>query len=81
MKYDYNSLVEQLRSAVLTVTFEKVDGTERVMRCTLLPQYLPEEFKAKAPMLTETTPTTISVWDLDVSGWRSFRVDNVRSVA
>lgn len=81
MKYDYSSLVEQLRNAVLTVTFEKVDGTERVMRCTLLPQYLPEEFKAKAPMLTETTPTTISVWDLDVSGWRSFRVDNVRNVA
>ena len=80
MKYDYNGLVEQLRSSVLTVTFEKVDGTERVMRCTLLPQYLPEEFKSKAPMLTETTPTTISVWDLDVSGWRSFRVDNVRSV-
>jgi hypothetical protein len=80
MKYDYNGLVEQLRNSVLTVTFEKVDGTERVMRCTLLPQYLPEEFKSKAPMLTETTPTTISVWDLEASGWRSFRVDNVRSV-
>lgn len=81
MKYTYDSLVAALQSSIVTVTFEKVDGTERVMRCTLLPQYLPEEFKAKAPMLTETTPTTVSVWDVDVSGWRSFRVDNVRNVA
>ena len=81
MKYDYNSLVEMLQNAVVTVTFEKVDGTERVMHCTLQPQFLPEEFRNKAPMLTETTPTTVSVWDVDASGWRSFRVDNVRNVA
>jgi hypothetical protein len=81
MKYDYSSLVARLQAETLTVTFEKVDGTMRTMRCTLLPSYLPEEFRNKAPMLTETTPLTISVWDLDVSGWRSFRVDNVRSVA
>lgn len=81
MKYDYNSLVNTLRSSVVNVTFEKVDGTERTMRCTLLPSYLPEEYRSKAPMLTETTPLTISVWDVDSSGWRSFRVDNVRNVA
>ena len=80
MKYDYNSLVSQLQNAVVTVTFEKVDGTMRTMRCTLLPQYLTEEFKNKAPMLTETTPLTVSVWDVEASGWRSFRVDNVRNV-
>ena len=80
MKYDYNDLVSRLQNSVLTVTFEKVDGTERVMRCTLISQYLPEEHRNKAPMLTETTPTTISVWDVEASGWRSFRIDNVRNV-
>ena len=81
MKYDYNDLVARLQREELEVTFEKLDGTTRRMRCTLIPSFLPEEYRGKAPMLTETTPTAISVWDLDNSGWRSFRVDSVRNVA
>ena len=80
MKYDYIDLVSKLRDGVLNVTFEKVDGTERTMQCTLRPEYLPEQYRNKAPMLTETAPETISVWDVENSGWRSFRVDNVRAV-
>jgi hypothetical protein len=80
MKYDYNMLVDMLRKSVVTVTFTKVDGTERVMNCTLLPSFLPEEYRNKAPMLTESAPMTVSVWDVDVSGWRSFRLDTVTSV-
>jgi len=80
MKYDYNTLVDLLQKSVVNVTFEKIDGSERKMRCTLIPTYLPEEYRSKAPMLTETTPTTISVWDVDMSGWRSFRLDNIRNV-
>lgn len=81
MNYSYNDMVNKLQNGVVTVTFEKVDGTERVMNCTLLPQYLPEEYRDKAPMLTETAPQTVSVWDVDVSGWRSFRLDTIKSVA
>jgi len=80
MKYDYNSLVEMLQKSVVTVTFTKVDGTERVMNCTLLPQYLPEQYRNKAPMLLEQSPLTVSAWDVDASGWRSFRLDNIKSV-
>jgi len=81
MNYTYNDMVNRLRNGVITVTFEKVDGTERVMECTLQPQYLPEEYRDKAPMLTETAPQTVSVWDVGVSGWRSFRLDTVKSVS
>jgi len=81
MNYTYNDMVNRLRNGVITVTFEKVDGTERVMECTLQPQYLPEEYRDKAPMLTETAPQTVSVWDVGVSGWRSFRLDMVKSVS
>ena len=77
MKYDYNDLVGKLKRAVVSVTFTKVDGTERVMRCTLVPVFLPEEHRDLAPMLTETAPVTIAVWDVDVSAWRSFRLENV----
>lgn len=81
MKFDYNDLVKRLQVEELEVTFEKMDGTMRKMRCTLLPSFLPEQYRGKAPMLTETAPTAISVWDLDNSGWRSFRVDSIRNVA
>lgn len=80
MKYSYNEIVNQLRDSVLTVTFTKVDGTNRVMRCTLMQSYLPEEFKSRAPMLTETAPQTVSVWDVDAGGWRSFRLDTVTNI-
>lgn len=79
--YSYNELIGRLRNGVVTVTFEKVDGSERVMTCTLLPQYLPEEYKNKQPMLTETVGSSISVWDVNAGGWRSFRVDLVKNVA
>lgn len=81
MNYSYNDIVSRLQQGVLTVTFEKVDGTERVMNCTLHPQYLPEEYRDKAPMLTETAPQTVAVWDVEVSGWRSFRLDTIKSVS
>lgn len=80
MNYSYNDLVNRLQNGVITVKFEKVDGTERTMQCTLLPQYLPEEYRDKAPMLTETAPQTISVWSVEDSGWRSFRIDSVKTV-
>jgi hypothetical protein len=52
MKYSYNDLVSKLQDAVLNITFEKVDGTERTLQCTLRPEYLPEQYRNKAPMLT-----------------------------
>ena len=80
MKYDYNLLVAWLQRSELNVTFMKLDGTTRTMRCTLKSDYLPEEFQTMAPVLTETNPITIAVWDLDASGWRSFRLENVTDV-
>jgi hypothetical protein len=81
MSFSYNDIVAKLRSGVITVTFTKVDGTERVMECTLLPQYLPENYKSmSAPMLTEDVGNSISVWDVNAGGWRSFRVSSVKAI-
>ncbi len=81
MKYDYNLLVKALQNTILTITFKKVDGTERVMKCTLKDGFLPEEYRGKAPMITEQAPLTLSVWDLEASGWRSFRLDSITNVS
>lgn len=76
-------ITEILRKQDATVTFTKKDGTQRVMRCTLRPDALPE-------MITESTRTsterresdsTIAVWDLDLGAWRSFRLDSLVEIA
>jgi hypothetical protein len=80
-KADMNQaqLSELLKNNVMTVTFTKVDGTERTMRCTLLPEYLPPETGNKQ-LLTEGARNNLSVWDVKAGGWRSFRVDSVKNI-
>jgi hypothetical protein len=84
--FDKYELKELLSGTVSTVVFTKVDGTEREMKCTLLPEYLPTKPVVEGQqLLTESltraeNPNTISVWDLESNGWRSFRTDSVKSV-
>lgn len=78
--YTYQEVMSKLRTGVATVTFLKVDGTKRVMECTLEPSYLPEEFRNRGAVLTETAGNHISVWDVQASGWRSFRLDSILTV-
>lgn len=77
--YSYNDIHNALVGGVVNVTFTKVDGSERNMRCTLNDMYLPEEYRGKGSVLTEGE-NVIRVYDLDVSGWRSFRVESVTSI-
>lgn len=70
-----------LRENVLSVVFTKKDGSERVMECTLRPDLLPvqdENTESKDKVRTEN-PDVIQVYDLENSGWRSFRVESVIS--
>jgi hypothetical protein len=79
---DRYSLKQTLENNVATVTFEKVDGTIREMRCTLMADRLPKQLlREEGDASQRTTPDTVlAVWDLDAGGWRSFRVDSVRNV-
>lgn len=78
-KYD---LKQQLQGGVVTVVFEKKDGTMRTMRCTLLAEYLPAPTGPQ--LLTEDTraenDNVLSVWDIDNGGWRSFRLDSIKQL-
>lgn len=79
-------LKEILEKGVVTVVFEKVDGTVREMKCTLLNEYIPTP--SEPQLLTEQTPQVprkenpgvLSVWDIENQGWRSFRVESVKEV-
>lgn len=82
MIFTKENLVDTLRHNIVTVTFTKVDGTERVMKCTLMSEHIPNAPSTNGEIvLKETTSKTISVWDTEASGWRSFRVDNVKSIS
>jgi len=85
---DKYSLKEQLKNGVVTVTFEKKDGTDRTMRCTLSDMYVPQvepvmlsEYDGNVPKKSRQLNDSVqSVWDIDENGWRSFRLDSVKQV-
>lgn len=73
-----SDLKEMLKEAIVTVKFTKMDGTERVMKCTQNMSYIPEESRPK----TESTPKAqglVTVWDTEKNGWRSFKENSVLS--
>ena len=69
-------LAGMLEQSVVEVTFTKKDGTERVMNCTLLEDYLPETTGAGRSSGSDA----LAVFDVDADGWRSFRWDSIKAV-
>jgi hypothetical protein len=69
-------LAGMLEQSVVEVTFTKKDGTERVMNCTLLEDYLPETTGAGRSAGSDA----LAVFDVDADGWRSFRWDSIKAV-
>lgn len=76
-------LVDMLRHNIVTVTFTKVNGDERVMKCTLRSELIPNAPIQNGELVIEQKQTSnnVSVWDVDASGWRSFRVASVKSIS
>lgn len=72
-------LRDLLKNGTYSVKFTKVDGSERTLRCTLRSDILPP-----APITEgakrKSSPDTISAWDTENSGWRSFKISNIISV-
>lgn len=62
----------------VNITFTKADGTERVMNCTLRHEVVKEYVKKGDRVRTDSD--TLTVWDLDVGAWRSFRYDSIKEI-
>lgn len=71
-----DEMKKELTTNIVSVTFTKVDGSERVMRATLDPQYLPPQV-GDSTTTRKVSTTSLPVWDVDKSAWRSFKVSNV----
>lgn len=75
-----NLIQKMLQSHVCEVTFTKVDGSKRVMPCTLKEGSFPitEASGQKAPK--GKRDDNLSVWCTDQQSWRSFKLMNVTQI-
>lgn len=71
-------MVEKLKNGVATIVFEKVDGTMRTLKGTLLGEYLPQKEYDPNKKERAVSDESVSVWDIEKQAWRSFRTDSVK---
>ena len=75
-------IMEALQQRVVTVKFKKVSGEERTMKCTLLSSIVPPMQNSTDRIESERkqNPDVVAAWDVEKSGWRSFRLDSIIEV-
>ena len=78
-------LLDLLAKEIVDVTFYKLSGDERTMKCTLVPSMLPQaerDDKLSQTKIRNLEDKVFVVWAIDIepSAWRSFRYDRVKKV-
>ena len=69
---------KQLKESIMRITFEKKDGTNRVMLATLRKEYIEPLLKPNAEH-RKPNPEVCCVFDIEKDGFRSFRWDSLIS--
>lgn len=80
---DRDYIIEELRQRVLEVDFVKADGSTRTLKCTLKADLLPKPDKPLIDTLKKPKTENLEViaaWDIENKGWRSFRLDSIKSI-
>lgn len=67
-----------LHERVMLVTFKKVNGAYRDLKGTLRPDLLPAS--SKESTISQPTTDAVRVYDLENSGWRSFKYSSLISI-
>ena len=73
---DKQTLKDVLKRKVVKIKFKKKDGSERLMKCTLLSDLVPV-YEKKTQRIKPENEETLAVWDLDKEAFRSFKIDSV----
>jgi hypothetical protein len=78
-----DGLIDMLRHNIVTVTFTKVNGDERIMKCTLRGEMIPNAPTQNGELVIEqkAKSNNVAVWDIEANGWRSFKVENVKNIS
>lgn len=74
------SLLENLQEHICVVSFTKINGEMRKMRCTLRNDILPKVEPKENAKPRKVNESVLSVWDVEKNDWRAFRLDSVTSV-
>lgn len=74
----FEELEKKLNLGIYIVKFTKLDGTERTMKCTRSYDIIPKE--TITSLKNKESQSTLTVWDIDINQWRSFRYDRIISV-
>lgn len=76
---DKQTLLDQLATGPVTVTFTKRNGEERVMTCTRNGKMIPETKKPKGEgQLFTVDDDNIKVFDITIQEWRSFNFSSLK---
>lgn len=76
-------LLDLLRDEIVSITFDKLNGDERTMKCTLIPELLPKaekEDKLSQTRVRNLEDAVFVVWSVEANAWRSFRYDRLKKV-
>lgn len=78
--FDKKTVVEKLKSGIYNITFTKLNGSERVMSCTLNESIIPAA-TTKDPLtqkkFREMNDNLVVVYSIDKLAFRSFRLSNL----
>ena len=75
-----NWLRSVLKDSVVTITFTKKDGDERVIKATLKEDLIPEDMIPKGTSTRKKSEESQSVFDVEKDEWRSFRWDSIKQL-
>ena len=71
-----SNIKNMLNTDIVNVKFKKIDGSERLMKCTLIKEIV-KEYEKKTERTRPISEDLLSVWDVEKDGWRSFRYDSI----
>lgn len=79
---DTKEIRQLLADRIVIVTFTKADGSERRMHCTTKLDLIPPVMRptGKVNLSEETEQRVIRAYDIQVQGWRSFKVESVKEI-
>lgn len=74
-------VINMLKQGACNISFNKVNGERRDMRCTLKSDLLPERIVEQAAKDSRHNDEVVSVFDMNKNDWRSFRMDNLITIS
>lgn len=69
-----------LEEGIVNVKFTKKDGSERVMKCTLMDSIIKPYERKTEDRVKAQKENILSVWDLEKDAWRSINFDTIIEV-